>query len=68
MALPVAISDGVTGAQSTASREMPTTGALSRVPPIDPSNGAPPNARMSTYAATDQYPGPSGFAAKPVTG
>ena len=43
-------------------------GASMRLPPIDPSNGAPPKAKTPPSSATNQYPEPSGSAAIPLTG
>ena len=38
------------------------------MPPIDPSNPAPPKANTPPSEATSQYPCPSGAAAIPTTG
>src|SRR6478752_7532674 len=47
---------------------MPTTGALSGWPPIDPKNFASPNAKIPPSDATSQYPAPDDVAAAPTIG
>lgn len=49
----MAISDGWGGLAAAA---IPAIGALSRVPVIDPSNGAPPNAKVPPSALPTRSP------------